>query len=40
LLEPALVDPGLEDLKTDPVLGSLRDEARFRPFERELEVPS
>jgi hypothetical protein len=34
-----LRDPGLEDLKTDPLLDPLRKEPRFRAIERELKFP-
>ena len=33
-------DPGLELLKTDPLLDPLRNEPRFRAIERELKFPS
>jgi TolB-like protein/Tfp pilus assembly protein PilF len=35
-----LRDPGLEFLKTDPLLDPLRKEARFQAIERELKFPS
>ncbi len=35
-----LRDPGLEILKTDPLLDSLRQEPRFKAIERELKFPS
>ena len=40
-LETALKlrDPGLVDLKTDPLLDPLRKEPRFRAIERELKFP-
>jgi TolB-like protein len=34
-----LRDPGLEDLKTDPLLDPLRKEPRFQAIERELKFP-
>jgi tetratricopeptide (TPR) repeat protein len=34
-----LRDPGLEYLKTDPLLDPLRQEARFQAIERELKFP-
>ena len=33
-------DPGLERLKTDPLLDPLRQEPRFQAIERELKFPS
>jgi hypothetical protein len=35
-----LPDSGLELLKTDPLLDSLRQEPRFQAIERELKFPS
>ena len=35
-----LRDPGLEELKTDPLLDPLRKEPRFQAIERELKFPS
>src|ERR1022692_3274011 len=35
-----LRDSGLEYLKTDPLLNSLRQEPRFQAIERELKFPS
>ena len=35
-----LRDPGLVDLKTDPLLDPLRKEPRFQAIERELKFPS
>jgi TolB-like protein/Flp pilus assembly protein TadD len=35
-----LRDPGLRNLKTDPLLDPLRKEPRFRAIERELKFPS
>jgi len=35
-----LRDPGLENLKTDPLLDPLRKELRFQVIERELKFPS
>jgi hypothetical protein len=35
-----LRDPGLVDLKTDPLLDPLRKEPRFNAIERELKFPS
>ena len=35
-----LRDPGLEHLKTDPLLDPLRQEPRFQAIERELKFPS
>jgi hypothetical protein len=35
-----LRDPGLENLKTDSLLDSLRQEPRFQAIERELKFPS
>jgi tetratricopeptide (TPR) repeat protein len=34
-----LRDPGLENLKTDPLLDPLRQEPRFQAIERELKFP-
>jgi hypothetical protein len=34
-----LRDPGLEYLKTDPLLDPLRKEPRFQAIERELKFP-
>ena len=34
-----LRDPGLEQLKTDPLLDPLRNEPRFQAIERELKFP-
>jgi TolB-like protein/Flp pilus assembly protein TadD len=34
-----LRDPGLESLKTDPLMDPLRQEVRFRAIERELKFP-
>jgi tetratricopeptide (TPR) repeat protein len=41
-LETALKlrDPGLEVLKTDPLLDPLREEPRFQAIERELKFPN
>lgn len=36
----SLRDPGLENLKTDPLLDPLRKEPRFKAIERELKSPS
>ena len=33
-------DPGLENLKTDPLMDPLRKEARFQAIERELKFPN
>jgi len=33
-------DPGLEYLKTDPLLDPLRQEPRFQAMERQLKFPS
>jgi hypothetical protein len=35
-----LRDPGLENLKTDPLMDPLRKEPRFQAIERELKFPS
>jgi uncharacterized protein HemY len=35
-----LRDPGLEMLKTDPLLDPLRQEPRFQAIERQLKFPS
>jgi hypothetical protein len=35
-----LRDPGLEFLKTDPLLDPLRKEPRFQAIERELKFPT
>jgi hypothetical protein len=35
-----LRDPGLELLKTDPLMDPLRKEPRFQAIERELKFPS
>jgi tetratricopeptide (TPR) repeat protein len=35
-----LRDPGLEFLKTDPLMDPLRQEPRFQAIERELKFPS
>jgi hypothetical protein len=35
-----LRDPGLVELKTDPLLDPVRQEARFKAIERELKFPS
>jgi TolB-like protein/tetratricopeptide (TPR) repeat protein len=35
-----LRDPGLENLKTDPLLDPLREEPRFQAIERELKFPT
>ena len=35
-----LRDPGLESLKTDPLLDPLRKEPRFQAIERELKFPN
>ena len=35
-----LRDPGLVQLKTDPLLDPLRKELRFQAIERELKFPS
>jgi TolB-like protein/tetratricopeptide (TPR) repeat protein len=35
-----LRDPGLEELKTDPLMDPLRQEARFQDIERALKFPS
>jgi tetratricopeptide (TPR) repeat protein len=35
-----LRDPGLENLKTDPLLDPLRQEPRFQAIERELKFPT
>jgi hypothetical protein len=35
-----LRDPGLINLKTDPLLDPLRQEPRFQAIERELKFPS
>jgi tetratricopeptide (TPR) repeat protein len=35
-----LRDPGLESLKTDPLLDPLRQEPRFQAIERELKFPT
>jgi tetratricopeptide (TPR) repeat protein len=35
-----LRDPGLQELKTDPLLDPLRQEPRFQAIERELKFPS
>ena len=34
-----LRDPGLENLKTDPLLDPLRQEPRFQAIERDLKFP-
>jgi hypothetical protein len=34
-----LGDPGLENVKTDPLLDPLRQEPRFQAIERELKFP-
>jgi tetratricopeptide (TPR) repeat protein len=34
-----LRDPGLENLKTDPLMDPLRKESRFQAIERELKFP-
>jgi hypothetical protein len=34
-----LRDPGLQDLKMDPLLDPLRNEPRFQAIERELKFP-
>jgi hypothetical protein len=34
-----LRDPGLVQLRTDPLMDPLREEARFRSIERELKFP-
>jgi hypothetical protein len=34
-----LPDPGLEYLKTDPLLDPLRSEVRFQAIERQLKFP-
>jgi hypothetical protein len=41
-LEPALRlrDPGLVQLKTDPLLNPLRKEPHFQAIERELKFPN
>jgi hypothetical protein len=41
-LETALrfKDPGLQDLKIDPLLDPLRKEPRFQAIERELKFPN
>ena len=35
-----LRDPGLERLKTDPLMDPLRQEPRFQAIERELKFPT
>jgi TolB-like protein/Flp pilus assembly protein TadD len=35
-----LLDPGLEELKADPLMDPLRNEPRFQAIERELKFPS
>ena len=35
----SLRDPGLENLKTDPLMDPLRKEARFQAVTRELKFP-
>jgi hypothetical protein len=35
-----LRDPGLQLLKTDPLLDPLRQEPRFKALERELKFPN
>ena len=35
-----LRDPGVENLKTDPLLDPLRQEPHFQAIERELKFPS
>jgi hypothetical protein len=35
-----LRDPGLETLKTDPLLDPLRQDPRFKAIERKLKFPS
>jgi len=35
-----LRDPGLEFVKTDPLMDPLRKEPRFQAIERELKFPS
>ena len=35
-----LRDPGLSNLKTDPLMDPLRKEPRFQAIERELKFPS